>query len=207
MLLVGFNVQPKPEAQIERVTISNLATRVAVLEEINIDLDARIGELERIVDQMLAFEVEENVAGESTPMPERRRAIGTPVPTVEATEEATADSELLLDEVIEIEWGPLTDYFEISDVRFETQKITNHITGQMVDLDVLAFNVEAKTTLYYAVFTAEFFDKDGVQVDNLAMVVFQPVVAFWEPGTRNRAYIQLPTDPTIMAKIATIRIE
>jgi hypothetical protein len=216
--LVGFRVQPRPVAQIGRVSISSLATRVATLEEENSDLDARVSELERVVDEMLANQNGDEsgeataparhqglpVATATVEVAETPQAEATPEATEEATEEPTGeatDEASALDH-IEIDWGPLANYFKISNVRLETQQLRD-AAGRLYDVDVLAFNVESTTSFSLAIFQANFYDADGIEVENFSLVEFNPdYLGGWYPGVRSRARILVPTD---MSQVAAIR--
>ncbi|NJP06623.1 MAG: PASTA domain-containing protein [Chloroflexaceae bacterium] len=102
-----------------------------------------------------------------------------------------------------IEWGAFGDYFAVSHVHREQQEVLNEITGEMMVIDVLAFEVEATSALPVAVFLAHFYDAQENEIDIPALIVFETEPVTWDVGHRDQASIILPAHPS---SVATIKI-
>ena len=105
----------------------------------------------------------------------------------------------------DIEWGVLTNYFTISNARIERQLRPNPL-GKAEEFNVLAFTVEAKTTMRVAIFFAHFYDAEDIEVAQLSPVRFNPDYSTyqWQPGNRSRATVILPDN---MSNLRTIRFK
>lgn len=197
--LMGFGAHPAPAAQTERITINSLATRVAVLEEANTDLEARVGELERVVDALAA-----TPAPTPTPRPAPLPTLGptvTPAPTGSPTP-VTGD---LVVDGITVEWGPLLDLFTVTDVRIETRRLRLEQGGSF-DAQVLAFAARANYTFAIAILQADMLDAEGFNVVLPVLVEFDPDynATEWQGGVRTSGQIMLPEK---LDQVVTIRIE
>lgn len=193
--LTGFGIHPAPAAQTERITINSLATRVAVLEAANTDLEARVGELERVVDALAA-----PPAPTPTPRPTQGPTV-TPAPTGSPTP-ITGD---LVVEGITVEWGPLLDLFTVTDVRIETRRLRLEQGGSF-DAQVLAFAARANYTFAIAILQAEMLDAEGFNVVLPSLVEFDPDynATEWQRGVRTSGQIILPEE---LDQVVTVRIE
>jgi hypothetical protein len=105
----------------------------------------------------------------------------------------------------DIEWGVLTNYFTISNARIERQLQRNPL-GKAEEFNVLAFTVEAKTTMTVAIFFAHFYDADDIEIAAPYAVQFNPNYSTyqWQPGNRSRATVILPDDTS---NLRTIRFK
>lgn len=93
-----------------------------------------------------------------------------------------------------IDWGPLHEYFTVSNLRREKMKWRDPL-GKVVVLDVLAFTVEAKIDFLIVIFFAQFYDTEGIETSPFSLVSFEPMQPLgWRPGVRSRATVLLPTD-------------
>lgn len=216
VMFIGFDAQPKVVAQSERINVVELAARVVELEEENVNLEARVAELERVVGELLAGDEVE----QPTPTSDRHRTTGTPqatvapempteTPAAELTVEpiltVTPAAEAALPSLddIEIDWRGLSEYFEITNIRFELEQVTDS-AGRLTDVPVLAFDVEAKTSFLLGVFFANFYDADDTQMLFFSFVEFMPdYMGSWLPGMRSRGHIRLPE----MSDVASIRFK
>jgi len=214
--LTGFSVEPAPATQTERITLSGLATRVAVLEEANVDLEARVAEMERVVDALTtAPEAPETSTPEAAPTqaggfaPLRTPTAPAETPPPAATPAATptpVQGDLEIDGIT-VEWGPLLDPFTVSNVRIETRRLRLEQGGSF-DAEVLAFEVRANYTFAFAVLQAEMLDAEGFAVTLPSLVEFDPDynATEWQRGIWSSAQVILPI-PEKLANVTTIRIE
>lgn len=102
----------------------------------------------------------------------------------------------------DIDWGSLTDYFVISDARFDKKKIRNSF-GWITEFRVVAFLVEAKVSFLHSLFWVNYYDADGIDLQSTGLVYFEPTPISWSPGYRSRAHIILPAD---MSRVASVKI-
>lgn len=123
-----------------------------------------------------------------TPSPEITPTSAVAMPT--ATVSASIDPDKLLSA---IDWGDFPNYFTLSNVRIESQRIN---TGsQIFDADVLAFTVEARENIMVVpLFMVNFYDAEGIEADVPSLVEFDPMYMSWSPGLRSRARVLLPLD-------------
>ena len=214
--LTGFSVEPAPITQTERITLSGLATRVAGLEEANLELEARVAELERVVDALATTDTPVTpiaTPGSLGPLLTPSAPTETPLPTAAPTATSTPDAsptpvqgDLEIDGIT-VEWGPLLDLFTVSNVRIETRRIRLEQGGSF-EAEVLAFDARTNYTFAIAVLQAEMLDADGYAVTLPALVEFDPDynATEWTRGVRSSAQIMLPV-PEKLADVTTIRIE
>ncbi len=218
--ITGFSLEPAPGAQAERITLSGLATRVAVLEETNIDLAARVAELERVVDLLAAAPAATPTQAGGfgplrTPTAETPTPPATPIALPTDTPAATpvpsasptpVQGDLVIDGIA-VEWGPLLEMFTVSNVRIETRRIRLEQGGSF-DAEVLAFDVRANATFAIAILQANLLDAEGFDVTLPLLVEFDPDynATEWTRGVRSSVQIMLP-DPEKLATVKTIRIE
>jgi hypothetical protein len=216
VVLVRFDIAPAPIEQAERITISSLATRVAQLEDMNLDLAARVDELERVVDTVVAASaIAETPLPTATPTGTGRFGpLQTPAaPTETATPTATpmprASPTPINGDIdingITVAWGPLLDLFSIYNVRIETRKF--HLeTGGTLEAQVLAFEARVNYTFFLAVLQADMLDAEGFPVTLPSLIEFSPDynATGWERDVWTSALIILPKD---LERVATIRIE
>jgi hypothetical protein len=203
--LTGFGGHPAAEAQAARITLISLATRVAGLEEANVELEARVGELERVVDE-LASPAEET-APKATPTQPGLGPLPTAQPT--GTPEPVASSTPVTGDVvidgITVEWGPLLELFTVTDVRIETRRLRLEQGGSF-DTQVLAFEARANYTFAIAILQADLLDAEGFAVTLPMLVEFDPDynATEWQRGAATSGQIMLPED---LDKVVTIQIE
>jgi hypothetical protein len=102
-----------------------------------------------------------------------------------------------------IDWDPLQEYFTVSNIRIEKQKLQDPL-GRIDVFDVLAFTVEVKQAFLIVIFFAHFYDTEGIEVDAMSPVSFEPDYSLirWSPGVRSRAIVLLPTN---MKRVHRIR--
>jgi hypothetical protein len=101
-----------------------------------------------------------------------------------------------------IDWGTLSNYFEISDLKFESKDIRIRGSGQVVTIHGLTFLARAKHTMYVPLFSAQFLDADGVKVDE-AILYYGPTRTLGfriEAGERTRGWVDRPTKEYSMVR-------
>jgi len=90
-----------------------------------------------------------------------------------------------------IDWGIMTEYFDISGVTLGEAEYTD-VLGSVYKYDSINFIVEAKRSFYATIiFEAEFYDKDGIKVYS-SFIDFDPNYDQWQSGDRSKGYVELP---------------
>lgn len=88
--------------------------------------------------------------------------------------------------------GIMNSYFKVGKLEI-TKKEYKDPLGHVSYFDVLTFIVESKREFMGpAMFFAYFYDKDGIEIDNMSPVEFAPNPMQWREGTRSRVSILLP---------------
>ena len=91
-----------------------------------------------------------------------------------------------------IDWGIMTEYFDISDVTLGEAEYTD-VLGSIYKYDSINFIVEAKRSFYaIIIFEAEFYDEDGIKVYS-SFVDFDPNYDQWQPGLRSKGHVEIPS--------------
>lgn len=103
-----------------------------------------------------------------------------------------------------IDWGIMTEYFDISDVTLGEAEYTD-VLGSVYKYDSINFIVEAKRSFYaIIIFEAEFYDEDGIKLYS-SFIDFDPNYDQWQSGDRSKAYLELPSTSD-MEKVQHIKI-
>ncbi|MDJ0690027.1 MAG: hypothetical protein QNJ41_16135 [Xenococcaceae cyanobacterium MO_188.B32] len=102
-----------------------------------------------------------------------------------------------------IEWGVLSNYFAIENVKTGMHQEVDPYTGRVEEVPLLTFTVEAKRRFYTTLFFARFYDSEDIEIGFFSPIEFKPLYDTWNQGMRSRANIILLRN---MSDVAVIKL-